>query len=84
MGPRGAVLDREQWLDRHQSGSLVYQSFQVDDAEIRIYTKAAVAVCRQSSAGTYQDEDGCYDLDERFRATLVLVCRSGTWQVVNL
>ena len=73
VGPRGFVLSGEQWIDRHETGSLKYRSFGLDEVQVRTYGDAAIVVCRQTAAGVYDDENGRYDIDERFRATLVPV-----------
>jgi transposase len=48
VGPRGFVLSGEQWLNRHESGSLKYGSFGLNEAEIRTFGDAAIMVCRQT------------------------------------
>lgn len=70
-GPRGFTLTKEQWLDRHEAGSLRYESFGLDEVGARAYGDAAVVVCRQDADGVYEDENGRYDIHEQFRATLV-------------
>src|SRR3712207_212859 len=77
VGPRGFTLTKEQWLDRHETGSLRYESFGLDEVEVRPYGDAVVTVCRQSAEGVYEDENGRYDIHEQFRATLVFVKRQG-------
>lgn len=84
VGPRGFVLTKEQWIDRHESGSLQYKSFGLDEAEVRTYGDAAIAVCRQTAAGVYEDEHGRYDIDESFRATLIFVKQDGSWRLAGL
>ncbi len=84
VGPRGFVLSGEQWLARHDTGSLEYRSFGLDEAEVRTYGDAAIVVCRQTAAGVYEDENGRYDIDERFRATLVFVRQEGNWRLAGL
>src|SRR5215217_4211544 len=71
VGPRGFMLTRDQWLSRHDLGSLRYESFGLDEVEVRLYGDAAVMVCRQSAVGAYEGENGRFDLNEQFRATLV-------------
>ncbi|HKH76980.1 MAG TPA: nuclear transport factor 2 family protein, partial [Rubrobacteraceae bacterium] len=68
VGPRGFVLTGEQWISRHEAKNLEYRSFALDEMAVRLFGDAAIAVCRQSAAGVYQDEHGRYDIDERFRA----------------
>ena len=84
VGPRGSSLTREQWIARHDTGSLEYRSFGLDEAEVRTYGDAAIVVCRQTAAGVYADENGRYDIDERFRATLVFVRQRGAWLLAGL
>ena len=84
VGPRGFSLTREQWISRHEAENLKYGSFGLDEAEVRTYGDAAVVVCRQTAAGVYADENGRYDIDERFRATLVFVRQRGDWRLAGL
>jgi len=84
VGPRGFMLTKEQWLSRHDSGSLRYESVGLDEMEVRLYGEAAVMVCRQSAQGVYEDANGRYDIDEQFRATLVFVRQGGRWRVAGL
>ncbi len=84
VGPRGFVLSGIQWIARHDTGSLEYRSFGLDEAEVRTYGDAAIVVCRQTAARVYEDENGRYDIDERFRATLVFVRQEGNWRLAGL
>jgi hypothetical protein len=84
VGPRGFTLTKEQWLTRHEAGNLRYESFGLDEVEIRLYGDAAVAVCRQGAKGVYEDENGRYDINEQFRATLVFVRQQGRWLLAGL
>ncbi len=84
VGPRGFVLSGMQWIARHDTGSLEYRSFGLDEAEVRTYGDAAIVVCCQTAAGVYEDENGRYDIDERFRATLVFVRQEGNWRLAGL
>jgi ketosteroid isomerase-like protein len=84
VGPRGFTLTKEQWIARHEAGNLKYDSFGLDDVEVRPYGDAAVAVCRQSAEGVYEDENGRYDIHEQFRATLVFVKQQEHWLLASL
>ena len=84
VGPRGFVLSGMQWIARHDTGSLEYRSFGLDEAEVRTYGDAAIVVCRQTAAGGYEDQDGRYDIDERLRATPVFVRQEGNWRLAGL
>jgi hypothetical protein len=84
VGPRGFTLTKEQWIARHEAGNLKYESFGVDDVEIRPYEDAAVAVCRQSAERVYEDDNGRFDIHEQFRETLVFVKQQGRWLLTSL
>ena len=84
VGPRGFTLTKEEWLDRHETGTLQYGSFRLDELGMRLYGDAAVAVCRQDADGVYEDENGHYDIQEQFRATLVFVKQQGRWRLAGL
>jgi ketosteroid isomerase-like protein len=84
VGPRGFMLTKDQWLSRHDTGSLRYESFGLDEVEVRPYGDAAVTVCRQSAVGVYEGENGRFDLNEQFRATLVFVKQDGHWRLASL
>jgi ketosteroid isomerase-like protein len=84
VGPRGFTLTKEQWLDRHESGTLKYGSFALDEVGVRSYEDAAVVVCRQDADGVYEDDNGRYDIHEQFRATLVLVKQQERWRLAGL
>ena len=84
IGPRGFMLTKDQWLERHETGSLRYESFGLDEVEVRPYGDAAVTLCRQTAEGVYEDENGRYDIHEQFRATLVFVRQQGRWMLAGL
>ncbi len=84
MGPRGFMLSKEQWLERHGFGKLKYESFELDEIEVRPYGDAAVMVCRQTAEGVYEDENGRYDIHEQFRATLIFAKQEGHWVLAGL
>jgi hypothetical protein len=37
IGTRGFMLTKDQWLERHETGSLRYESFGLDEVEVRPY-----------------------------------------------
>jgi len=84
VGPRGFMLTRDQWISRHEAGSLRYESFGLDEVQVRLFGEAAITVCRQSAKGVYEDDNGRFDLDDQFRATLILVSQNERWQLAGL
>jgi uncharacterized protein (TIGR02246 family) len=84
VGPRGFMLTKEQWLSRHETGSLRYEAFGLDEVQVRLYGDTAITVCRQSARAVYEGENGRFELDDPFRATLVFIKQDGRWQLANL
>ena len=84
VGPRGFMLNKEEWLERHESGKLKYESFGLDEVGVRHYGDAVVTVCRQIAEGVYEDENGRYDIHEQFRATLIFVKQEVHWLLAGL
>src|SRR5215204_3567370 len=84
VGPRGFMLTREQWLSRHDSGSLTYESFEWDEVQVRIHGDATVMIGREAARGRYADGDFRYEIQDQFRATLVFVEEQGRWLLLSL
>ena len=84
VGPRGFMLTKEQWLSRHETGSLGYKSFALNEMQVRLYGDAAITVCRQSAVGVYEGENGRFGINEQFRATRVFVRQDGRWLLAGL
>ncbi len=84
VGPRGFTLTKEQWISRHEAGNLRYESFGLDEVEVRPYGDAAVVVCRQNAEGVYEDDNGRYDIHEQYRATLIFVKQQERWLLAGL
>jgi ketosteroid isomerase-like protein len=80
VGPRGFVLDKQQWLDRYRTGALVTRSLTWDEVEVRDYGSAAVAVGRHTQQAAYQGHPS----DGSFRATHIYVLQGGHWLLAGL
>jgi ketosteroid isomerase-like protein len=74
VGPAGFMLTKEQWLRRF-AGGLSYDSFAIEEVDVRPYEGASVVTGRQKQVGSFQDND----VGGEFRATLVLVEGEGRW-----
>src|SRR5438093_8077130 len=57
IGPRGFMLSKEEWLQRHKSGDLKYQSLNLDAVKVRIYGDAAIVTGSQIQQAKYKDQD---------------------------
>jgi ketosteroid isomerase-like protein len=84
VGPRGFTLNKEQWLSRHEAGNLRYETFGLDEVAFRPYGDAAVWRHTATAEGVYEDENGRYDIQEQFRATLIFVKQQENWVLAGL
>ena len=84
VGPLGFMLDKEQWLSRHDSGNLTYESFEWDEVSVRVHGNAAVMIGRETARGRYEDGDVQREIDDQFRTTLVFVEEQGRWLLLGL
>src|SRR5258708_9095956 len=50
IGPLGFMLTKQEWIARHQSGDLKYQSFSLDEVKGRVYSNASILTGRQVQA----------------------------------
>jgi ketosteroid isomerase-like protein len=80
IGPLGFMLTKQEWLARHQSGDLKYESFNLDEVKVRVYNDAAVLTGRQVQNGAYRGNS----IQAQFRTTLVLVKQQGQWRLASL
>jgi ketosteroid isomerase-like protein len=75
IGPLGFTLSKQDWLARYAPGRLQYDTFQLEDVQLREYSDVAAVLARQLGKGTFQGNP----VPEAVRATLVLVNQSGAW-----
>ena len=79
IGPLGFMLTKQEWLARHQSGDLKYESFSLDEVKVRVYNDAAILIGRQAQNAAYRGNS----IPGQFRITLVFV-QQGQWRLANL
>ncbi|HKH12039.1 MAG TPA: nuclear transport factor 2 family protein [Rubrobacter sp.] len=84
VGPRGFMLTKEQWLSRHDSGNLAYESFDWDEVRVRLHGVTAVMTGRQTAEGRYEDGEVRHEIRDQFRATLVFVEDGEGWILLGL
>lgn len=81
IGPLGFMLTKQEWLARHRSGDLKYESFTLDEVKVRVYNNdAAVLTGRQVQNGAYRGNP----IQAQLRTTLVFVQLQGQWRLANL
>lgn len=79
VGPRGFVLDKEQWIHRYRTGGLQNEAFVLEELRVRNYGSSVVAVGIQAQQSSYEG----HDASGRFRATLIAVQRDGAWTLAG-
>ncbi len=79
IGPRGFVLNKEQWLQRFTSGSLRYEYLEWDEANVRAYGDAAVVTGRERQ----KVHDQGQGMEMELRTTLVWVRENGSWRLAS-
>lgn len=72
VGPLGFTLTKQDWLDRHGTGSLTYQRFGLDETQVREFGDTTVVIGRQYADGAYQANP----IPEAVRCTLILTGRA--------
>jgi ketosteroid isomerase-like protein len=77
FGPLGFALSKRDWLERHRAGALKYETFALEELEIRPHDGVAVATARQSATGTYNGHPVPSDL----RVTIVVTDQAGAWRL---
>jgi ketosteroid isomerase-like protein len=80
VGPRGFVLNRQQWLDRYRSGNLKNEVFSWQDIAVRDYGEVAIAVGVQAQQASFQG----HDASGRFRLTQIAVRQAQRWLIASL
>jgi len=84
VGPRGFVLNKGQWLSRHDSGNLSYRAFEWDEVSVRVHGSTAVMVGRETAGAVYQDGDVRHEIEDQFRTTLIFVEEQGRWLLLGV
>lgn len=79
VGPLGFLLNKQQWIERHQSGDMKYDVHTLDEANVRAYNEAAILIGRLTQKATYRGNP----INAQMRTTLVFV-QQGQWKLANL
>ncbi len=78
IGERGYVLDKAQWIDRHDE--FRYLSVDLTDLTVRTYDRTAIAVAIQHSTAVWQGNP----MDLWTRVSQVWVQLDGTWRLAAI
>lgn len=81
IGPHGFQLDKQQRLDRYDSGDLVNEAFETEDIAARAYGEdVVIATGVQTQTAVYRGQA----FPGRFRLTAVLVRQHGAWAIAHV
>ncbi len=80
IGPLGFMLSKNEWMERHKSGDLKYESLDLKETSVRVYNDAAILIGRQEQKGAYKENS----INAQFRISLVFVKQSGKWKIAGL
>jgi ketosteroid isomerase-like protein len=80
IGPLGFMLTKQEWIARHRSGDLKYESFGLDEIKVRVYSDAAILIGRQFQEAAYRGNP----IPGQFRITLVFIQQQRQWRLANL
>jgi ketosteroid isomerase-like protein len=78
IGPRGFVLDKQQWIDRHRE--FTYHALDTSEMDVRRYGDTAVVRDVQRNRATWRDQQ----VQVATRVSQVWVRRADRWQLVAI
>lgn len=80
VGPLGFVLTRPEWIDRHATGALRYDSLRLEDLAVREHGDHAVAIARQTGEGAYRG----HPVPAALRAGIVTRREPQGWRIAHV
>jgi hypothetical protein len=81
VGPLGFMLTKAEWIDRHGSGDLTYQSLTWEPGPTRSYGEVAVTIGTQTARTTYRGTAVPFG---RLRITQIAVRHGDRWVLAGL
>jgi hypothetical protein len=78
IGPRGFVLDKEQWINRHDH--FHYAALETSEHEVRLYDGAAIVRNVQRNTGIHDGQESRYVM----RVGQVWVNQLGKWRLAGI
>jgi hypothetical protein len=79
VGPRGFIVNRQQWLERFSTG-LHYESLSIEDVQPRLHDGTAVVIATQKQTATFNGMRS----DGDFRVTLFLERQADDWRILGM
>jgi len=80
VGPLGFALTKPEWIARHQSSGLRYETFGLDQINARIHGPTAIVTARQNAIGAFHGSP----VPQYLRNTFVLLEHNGSWQLASV
>ncbi|WP_220199711.1 nuclear transport factor 2 family protein [Ktedonospora formicarum] len=80
IGPLGFLLHKQQWLGRHQSGELKYETLDLDEVQVHLYSGVAILTGRHVQNSLVRGQN----VKAQLRTTLVFVQQQEAWQLASL
>jgi ketosteroid isomerase-like protein len=80
VGPLGFALPKPAWIARHRGDDLRYQTFDLDEIDVRRHGPVAIVSARQDAIGTFQGNP----VPQVLRDTFVLIADDDTWKLATL
>lgn len=78
IGERGFVLDKEQWIGRHED--LRYLSIETSEVDVRRYDRTAILRCVQRSRAIWRGDP----MTLATRVSQVWIERPGSWRLAAI
>lgn len=78
IGPKGFVLDKQQWIDRHTQ--FKYQKLETSDMNIHLYHNTAIVTNIQANEAKYKDEP----VKLKVRVCQVWIKQENKWKLVSI
>jgi hypothetical protein len=78
IGPRGFLLDKEQWIDRHDKFS--YDELETSEWDVRVHDGTAIVRDVQRNRSRY----GAEQLEFAFRVGQVWLRQNGDWKLAAI
>ena len=80
IGPRGFMLTKDEWIGRHASGALRYESLTLDEVTVRPHAGAAIVTGHETDTIQYEG----HPIQGDYRTTLIFVTQQGRWRLASL
>ncbi len=78
IGPRGFLMDKQQWVDRHDR--FAYEEQRVDEMDVRLYGETAVVRDIHRDKARYAD----HHVEIETRVSQVWVRQDGPWRLAAI